>query len=245
MRFLLKSVHYASLSRTDLFTLPCSREVRSSILPTESKLLAPAAALDIMQHAMAICDAGAGRHHPGSWSQELERYVEPLTISEHRPWLLQQFLSGPEYASYSVVHDGRLIAHCDNEAEASCLNYAHIGSPQVPSLPAARRPRAMTRVPAHVANVVLHSRHLTARKRCGADTAVDRGRLQGHAVDRPSLLRLHGGRQRRRQPVLHRVQSSHQARIPVLLGPCRGQTVHPSAVHAARQKTEYGSRPTD
>jgi hypothetical protein len=28
MRFLLKSVHYASLSRTDLFTLPCSREVR-------------------------------------------------------------------------------------------------------------------------------------------------------------------------------------------------------------------------
>jgi len=27
MRFLLKSVHYASLSRTDLFTLPCSREV--------------------------------------------------------------------------------------------------------------------------------------------------------------------------------------------------------------------------
>ena len=30
MRFLLKSVHYASLSRTDLFTLPCSREVRFS-----------------------------------------------------------------------------------------------------------------------------------------------------------------------------------------------------------------------
>ena len=28
MRFLLKSVHYASLSRTDLFTLPCSPEVR-------------------------------------------------------------------------------------------------------------------------------------------------------------------------------------------------------------------------
>ena len=61
--------------------------------------------------------------------------MEPLTISEHRPWLLQQFLTGPEYSSYSIVHDGRLVAHCDNLAEASCLNYAHIGSPQARSLP--------------------------------------------------------------------------------------------------------------
>ena len=29
MRFLLKSVHYASLSRTDFVTLPCSRKARS------------------------------------------------------------------------------------------------------------------------------------------------------------------------------------------------------------------------
>ena len=56
--------------------------------------------------------------------------MEPLTISEHRPWLLQQFLSGPEYSSYTIVHDGRLVAHCDNLAEASCLNYAHVGSAQ-------------------------------------------------------------------------------------------------------------------
>jgi hypothetical protein len=56
--------------------------------------------------------------------------MEPLTISEHRPWLLQQFLSGPEYSSYTIVHDGRLVAHCDNLAEAFCLNYAHVGSPQ-------------------------------------------------------------------------------------------------------------------
>ena len=63
--------------------------------------------------------------------QELERYIAPLQISDTQPWLLQHFIRGPEYASYSIVHGGSVVAHADNVAELSCLNYAHVGSPEV------------------------------------------------------------------------------------------------------------------
>ena len=62
--------------------------------------------------------------------QELERYVADLDISEGRPWLLQRLLAGREYASYSIVADGKVVAHADNEAELSCLNYQHLGRPE-------------------------------------------------------------------------------------------------------------------
>lgn len=42
--------------------------------------------------------------------QELDHYVRDLDISELRPWLLQQFLCGPEFASYSILHHGRHVA---------------------------------------------------------------------------------------------------------------------------------------
>ncbi len=61
--------------------------------------------------------------------QKLEAYIAGLDISETQPWLLQQFIRGPEYACYSVVHAGNIVAHADNEAELSCLNYAHVGLP--------------------------------------------------------------------------------------------------------------------
>jgi hypothetical protein len=61
----------------------------------------------------------------------LEQYIAGLQISDTQPWLLQQFMRGPEYASYSIVHNGNVVAHADNIAELSCLNYAHVGSPEV------------------------------------------------------------------------------------------------------------------
>lgn len=70
-------------------------------------------------------------HVSDFWVQVLERYVAELDISDTQPWLLQQFLRGPEYASYSIVHEGNVVAHADNVAELSCLNYAHVGNPEV------------------------------------------------------------------------------------------------------------------
>lgn len=63
--------------------------------------------------------------------QDLERYIAPLDISDTQPWLLQLFLQGPEYASYSIVDGSNVVAHSDNVAELSCLNYAHVGNPEV------------------------------------------------------------------------------------------------------------------
>jgi hypothetical protein len=63
--------------------------------------------------------------------QVLERYIAGLDISDTQPWLLQHFIRGPEYASYSIVDGGSVVAHADNIAELSCLNYAHVGSPEV------------------------------------------------------------------------------------------------------------------
>lgn len=102
----------------------------------------------------------------------LRNHIKDLEISQDSPWLLQQFLKGPEYASYSIVSKGKasvikslcltrlfclldqrgrlvcslqfdlvvltfaslvlqVVAHVDNVAELSCLNYAHAGLPEV------------------------------------------------------------------------------------------------------------------
>jgi hypothetical protein len=63
--------------------------------------------------------------------QVLERYIAGLDISETQPWLLQHFIRGPEYASYSIVDGGSVVAHADNVAELSCLNYAHVGNHEI------------------------------------------------------------------------------------------------------------------
>ncbi len=74
MRFLLKSVHYASLSRTDLFTLPCSRAVRFArpLDPSRTKHHHPLPYMEQCEKRMAICNASYGRNHPTaacrSWS---------------------------------------------------------------------------------------------------------------------------------------------------------------------------------
>lgn len=63
--------------------------------------------------------------------QKLERYIRQYTMSEEQPWLLQTFLQGPEYSCYTLAHKGQVVAHVDNLASLSCLNYAHVGVPEV------------------------------------------------------------------------------------------------------------------
>lgn len=64
----------------------------------------------------------------------LSEYVKGLDISESKPWQLQQFLTGAEYSSYSIAHNGHVVMHSDNEACLSCLDYAHVDSQPVRSL---------------------------------------------------------------------------------------------------------------
>ena len=61
----------------------------------------------------------------------LDRYIQQYEMSADRPWMLQQFLQGPEYSCFTLAYKGKVVAHVDNEAELSCLNYEHVGIPQV------------------------------------------------------------------------------------------------------------------
>lgn len=63
--------------------------------------------------------------------QALADYARGLDISPVRPWMLQRLLAGTEYSSYTLAHRGKILAHSDNEACLSCLDYAHVGSQQV------------------------------------------------------------------------------------------------------------------
>ena len=63
--------------------------------------------------------------------QALAEYVRGLDISPLRPWMLQRMLAGIEYSSYTLAHRGAILAHSDNEACLSCLDYEHVDSQQV------------------------------------------------------------------------------------------------------------------
>jgi hypothetical protein len=63
-------------------------------------------------------------------AQALWEYTKDLDISPVQPWMLQQLLSGTEYSSYTVAHRGHVLAHSDNEACLSCLDYEHVDSQQ-------------------------------------------------------------------------------------------------------------------
>ena len=59
------------------------------------------------------------------------RYARALDISPAAPWQLQQKLRGREFSCNTIAFEGRVVAHADNEACLSCLNYRHIGDKQV------------------------------------------------------------------------------------------------------------------
>ncbi|GAQ84998.1 hypothetical protein KFL_002160080 [Klebsormidium nitens] len=87
-RFLLKSIAYDCISRSELFTLPCDQA-------------------------------------------RLERHVESIDLDPTHPWMLQQFLEGVEYSSYSIVHRGRVVAHADTKAELNNFRYGQVDSTQM------------------------------------------------------------------------------------------------------------------
>ena len=75
--------------------------------------------------------ASASRRGVACARQALAEYARGLDISPLRPWMLQRMLAGTEYSSYTLAHRGRILAHSDNEACLSCLDYEHVDSQQV------------------------------------------------------------------------------------------------------------------
>jgi hypothetical protein len=62
---------------------------------------------------------------------ETEAFAGSLPISEGNPWILQSYVTGQEYCTHSVAHDGRLTLHCCCESSAFQLNYASVQQPEI------------------------------------------------------------------------------------------------------------------
>lgn len=57
----------------------------------------------------------------------LAEYTKDIDVSAGNPWLVQAFVSGTEYSTCALAHDGALSFFTDNVASISCFNYKHAG----------------------------------------------------------------------------------------------------------------------
>ncbi len=68
---------------------------------------------------------------PCDTKSETEAFVNSLPISEEKPWIMQEFISGKEYCTHSTVRDGELRLHCCCESSAFQVNYENVEQPEV------------------------------------------------------------------------------------------------------------------
>ena len=63
---------------------------------------------------------------PCSTRQQMVDYLQPLTISEEFPWILQEFIPGKEYCTHGTMRDGELRLYACCESSAWLLHYKHL-----------------------------------------------------------------------------------------------------------------------
>jgi len=62
---------------------------------------------------------------------KLSDYLADIHISSEAPWGVQQFVTGTEYSTCAIAHEGVLTLYTDHVASISCFNYKHIGNPKM------------------------------------------------------------------------------------------------------------------
>jgi predicted ATP-grasp superfamily ATP-dependent carboligase len=68
---------------------------------------------------------------PCKTSEETAAFVNSLPISEAKPWIMQEFISGQEFCTHSTLRNGELRLHCCCESSAFQVNYQNINHPQI------------------------------------------------------------------------------------------------------------------
>jgi predicted ATP-grasp superfamily ATP-dependent carboligase len=58
-------------------------------------------------------------------------FVKALPISEHNPWIMQEFIPGQEYCTHSTARNGELRMHCCCESSAFQINYKNVDQPDI------------------------------------------------------------------------------------------------------------------
>jgi predicted ATP-grasp superfamily ATP-dependent carboligase len=62
---------------------------------------------------------------------ETAAFAQALPISEHNPWIMQEFIPGQEYCTHSTVRDGELRLHCCCKSSAFQINYENVDQPEI------------------------------------------------------------------------------------------------------------------
>jgi len=68
---------------------------------------------------------------PCATPAETEAFVKSLPISEEKPWIMQEFISGKEYCTHSTVRDGETRMYCCCESSAFQVNYENVDNPEI------------------------------------------------------------------------------------------------------------------
>ncbi len=68
---------------------------------------------------------------PCDTPEQTAAFVNSLPISEQKPWIMQEFISGKEYCTHSTVRDGELRLHCCCESSAFQVNYENVDKPEI------------------------------------------------------------------------------------------------------------------
>lgn len=62
---------------------------------------------------------------------ETEAYARSLPIAEDNPWILQEFVAGPEFCTHSTVRDGAVTLHGCCASSSFQVNYGHLDRPDI------------------------------------------------------------------------------------------------------------------
>ena len=68
---------------------------------------------------------------PCDTPEETAAFVKSLPISEEKPWIMQEFISGQEYCTHSTIRDGELRLHCCCASSAFQVNYENVDRPDI------------------------------------------------------------------------------------------------------------------
>lgn len=61
----------------------------------------------------------------------MEEYVKKIPISQERPWVMQQFITGQEYCTHSTVRKGKIRLHCCSKSSPFQVNYEEVENPKI------------------------------------------------------------------------------------------------------------------
>ncbi len=68
---------------------------------------------------------------PCATPEQTAAFVNRLSISPEKPWILQEFIPGQEYCTHSTVRNGKTTLYCCCKSSAFQVNYENVDQPEI------------------------------------------------------------------------------------------------------------------